>query len=134
MHVGVLISFWLFLFAVQTKEFFLDGLKKLEQRSHKCWSSGGEYVEQIYSFFFNPVACRFLYKAKDLSAPLVNVIEGQAVHPFLKRKNSCSNTVSWYTRGQYTLVFLPSPEVLYIILTYSHWSLVVEGLAFWPLA
>jgi hypothetical protein len=29
-------------FATQPKEFFLDGLKKLEQRSHKCvWSSGG---------------------------------------------------------------------------------------------
>jgi hypothetical protein len=25
-----------FLFAAQPKEFFLDGLKKLEQRSHKC--------------------------------------------------------------------------------------------------
>jgi hypothetical protein len=35
------ISLWLFLFlvflfAAQPKEFFLDGLKKLEQRSHKC--------------------------------------------------------------------------------------------------
>jgi hypothetical protein len=26
-----LISFWLFLFAAQPKEFFMDGLKKLEQ-------------------------------------------------------------------------------------------------------
>jgi hypothetical protein len=26
-HVGVLISLWLFLFAAQPKEFFLDGLK-----------------------------------------------------------------------------------------------------------
>jgi hypothetical protein len=26
----------IFLFAEQPKEFFLDGLKKLEQRSHKC--------------------------------------------------------------------------------------------------
>jgi hypothetical protein len=39
-YVGVLISLWLFpysifLFAAQPKEFFLDGLKKLEQRSHK---------------------------------------------------------------------------------------------------
>jgi hypothetical protein len=25
-----------FLFAAQPKEFFLDGLKELEQRSHKC--------------------------------------------------------------------------------------------------
>jgi hypothetical protein len=35
-YVGVLISLWLFLFAAQQKQFFLDGLKKLEQRSHKC--------------------------------------------------------------------------------------------------
>jgi hypothetical protein len=41
-YAGVLISLWLFLFAAQPKEFFLDVLKKLEQRSHKCvWSSGG---------------------------------------------------------------------------------------------
>jgi hypothetical protein len=57
-YVGVLISLWLFLFAAQPKEFFLDGLKKLEQQSHKCVELRGEYV-----------ACRFLYKAKDLSAP-----------------------------------------------------------------
>jgi hypothetical protein len=50
-YVGVLISLWLFLFpiilsATQPKEFFLDGLKKLEQRSHKCVElRGGEYVE-----------------------------------------------------------------------------------------
>jgi hypothetical protein len=31
MYVGVLVSFWLFLFAAQQKEFFLDVLKKLEQ-------------------------------------------------------------------------------------------------------
>jgi hypothetical protein len=35
-YVGVLISLWLFLFAAQPKEFFLDGLKELEQRTHKC--------------------------------------------------------------------------------------------------
>jgi hypothetical protein len=40
-YVGVLISLWLFLiplflFEAQPKKFFLDGLKKLEQRSHKC--------------------------------------------------------------------------------------------------
>jgi hypothetical protein len=28
-----------------TKGFFLDGLKKLEQRSHKCVELRGEYVE-----------------------------------------------------------------------------------------
>jgi hypothetical protein len=49
-YVGVLISFWLFLFpiflfATEPKEFFLDGLKKLEQRSHKCVELRGEYVE-----------------------------------------------------------------------------------------
>jgi hypothetical protein len=49
-YVGVLISLWLFifpifLFAAQPKEFFLDGLKKLEQRNHKCVEIRGEYVE-----------------------------------------------------------------------------------------
>jgi hypothetical protein len=43
--VGVLISLWFFLFAAQPKEFFLDGLMKLEQRSHKCVELRGEYVE-----------------------------------------------------------------------------------------
>jgi hypothetical protein len=37
--------FPIFLFAAQPKEFFLDGLKKLEQRSHKCVELRGEYVE-----------------------------------------------------------------------------------------
>jgi hypothetical protein len=44
-YVRVLISLWLFLFAAQPKEFFLDGLKKLEQRSRKCVELRGEYVE-----------------------------------------------------------------------------------------
>jgi hypothetical protein len=44
-YVGVLISLWLFLFAAQPKEFFLDGLKKLEQQSHKCAELKGEYIE-----------------------------------------------------------------------------------------
>jgi hypothetical protein len=59
----------LFLFAAQPKEFFLDGLKKLEQRSHNCV----ELRENILSkyIFFNPAACCFLYKAKDLSTLLV---------------------------------------------------------------
>jgi hypothetical protein len=40
-YVGLLISLWLFLFpiflfAAQPEEFFLDGLKKLEERSYKC--------------------------------------------------------------------------------------------------
>jgi hypothetical protein len=46
----VLISLWrflshLFLFAAQPKEFFLDGLKKLEQQSHKRVELREEYVE-----------------------------------------------------------------------------------------
>jgi hypothetical protein len=44
-YVGVLITLWLFLFAAQPKEFFLGGLKELEQRSHKCVELRGEYVE-----------------------------------------------------------------------------------------
>jgi hypothetical protein len=45
-YVGMLIIFWLFLFpiflsAAPAKECFLDGLKKLEQRSHKCWELRG---------------------------------------------------------------------------------------------
>jgi hypothetical protein len=69
----VLISLWLFLFpiflfAAQPKELALDGLKKLEQRSQVCVELKGEYVEKIH--VFNPKAC-FLYKAKDISAPLV---------------------------------------------------------------
>jgi hypothetical protein len=50
LYVGVLISLWLFLFpifvfAAQPEKFFLDGLKKLEQRSRKCVELRGEYVE-----------------------------------------------------------------------------------------
>jgi hypothetical protein len=37
--------FPIFLFAAQPKVFFLDGLQKLEQRSHKCVELRGEYVE-----------------------------------------------------------------------------------------
>jgi hypothetical protein len=32
-------------FSAQPKEFFLDGLKKLEQRSLKCVELRGEYIE-----------------------------------------------------------------------------------------
>jgi hypothetical protein len=68
-YVGVLISLWLFQFAAEPKYFFLDGLKKLEQRSHKCVEfRGGGNMQSIY-IFFNLVTCCFLYKAKDLSAP-----------------------------------------------------------------
>jgi hypothetical protein len=34
-----------FLFAVQPKDFFMGGLKKLEQRSHKCVELRGEYLD-----------------------------------------------------------------------------------------
>jgi hypothetical protein len=49
LYIGVLRSLWLFLipispFAAQRKEFFFDGLKKLEQRSHKYAQLRGEYV------------------------------------------------------------------------------------------
>jgi hypothetical protein len=39
------LAFPISLFTAQPKEFFLDGLKKLEQRSHKCVELRGEYVE-----------------------------------------------------------------------------------------
>jgi hypothetical protein len=52
-YVGVLISLWLFLFAAQPKEFFLDGLKKLEQ--WKCVELRGEYVNT----FFQSHSCLF---------------------------------------------------------------------------
>jgi hypothetical protein len=39
------LAFPIFLFAAPPKEFFLDGLKKLEQRSHKGVELRGEYVE-----------------------------------------------------------------------------------------
>jgi hypothetical protein len=49
-YIGALIRLWLslfpiFLFAAKPKEFFLDGLTKLEQQSHKCVELRGEYVE-----------------------------------------------------------------------------------------
>jgi hypothetical protein len=49
-YVGVLISlllipFSILLFVAQPNEFFVDGLKKVEQLSHKCVELRGEYVE-----------------------------------------------------------------------------------------
>jgi hypothetical protein len=54
-HVGVLISLWLllfpiFIFAAQLNDFFLDGLKKLEQRSHKCVGLRGN-MQSKYIFW-----------------------------------------------------------------------------------
>jgi hypothetical protein len=43
-YVEVLISLRLFLFVAQPKELFLDGLKKFEQRSHKCVELRGQYL------------------------------------------------------------------------------------------
>jgi hypothetical protein len=39
-------------FAAQPKEFFLDGLKKLEQQSHKCVELRGEFL-QSHSLLFS---------------------------------------------------------------------------------
>jgi hypothetical protein len=47
-YIGVRISLWLFLFFYlqqNQKNIFLDGLKKLDQRSHKCVELRGQYVE-----------------------------------------------------------------------------------------
>jgi hypothetical protein len=41
-------GFSYFLFAAQPKEFFLDGLQKLEQQSHKCVELRGEYVKTFF--------------------------------------------------------------------------------------
>jgi hypothetical protein len=59
LYVGMLISLWVLLFPIfplasQPKEFFLDGLKKLVQRSHKCVELRGEYINtflQSHSLF-----------------------------------------------------------------------------------
>jgi hypothetical protein len=50
MYVGVLISLWFFPVSPtgglqHNNFFFLNVLKKLEQRSHKCVELRGEYVE-----------------------------------------------------------------------------------------
>jgi hypothetical protein len=44
-----------------------------------CGAQGG--ICRVNSFFFNPVACCFLYKAKDLSAPLISPIVGADSDP-----------------------------------------------------
>jgi hypothetical protein len=64
------LAFPIFLFAAQPKEFFLDGLKKLEQRSHKCVELRGGICR--VNTFFQSRSLLFLYKAKDLSALLVD--------------------------------------------------------------
>jgi hypothetical protein len=40
-HVGVLISLWLFLFAKQPKEFFLEGLKEVRTTNSLCGAQEG---------------------------------------------------------------------------------------------
>jgi hypothetical protein len=42
--VDKFLAFPIFLFSAQPKEFFLNGLKKLEQRNHKRVELRGEYV------------------------------------------------------------------------------------------
>jgi hypothetical protein len=42
------LAFPIFLLATQQKEFFLKGLKKLKQRSHKCVELRGEYVNKFF--------------------------------------------------------------------------------------
>jgi hypothetical protein len=44
----VLKGLWLFLFAAQPNEYFSDGLKELEQRSHKYVVLKGEYVNTFF--------------------------------------------------------------------------------------
>jgi hypothetical protein len=39
------LAFPIFVLAAEPNELFLDGLKKLEQRSHTCVELKGEYVE-----------------------------------------------------------------------------------------
>jgi hypothetical protein len=69
-YVGVLISLWLFLFGAQPKDFFLVGLKKLEQGPRKCmWSSGENMQRKL--FFSNHVACYFFIKPKTYQPLLV---------------------------------------------------------------
>jgi hypothetical protein len=55
----------IFLFTAQPKEFFLNGLKKLAQRSNKYVELRGGGIYRVNKTF-NPVACCFLCKAKDL--------------------------------------------------------------------
>jgi hypothetical protein len=55
-YVRVLISLRLFLLTAQPKEYILDGLKKLEQRSQKCVELRGEYIYYQLLMGFHPVA------------------------------------------------------------------------------
>jgi hypothetical protein len=59
-HNTLAVNRW---FAAQPKEFFLDGLNKIEQQSHKCVELRGGICR--VNTVFNPVACCFLHKAKD---------------------------------------------------------------------
>jgi hypothetical protein len=72
-NVAVLIRIWLFLFSTQPKHFILDALKKLEQRRHQCVELGGGGICGVNTFF-QPPACCFPYKAKDLSAPFRMIV------------------------------------------------------------
>jgi hypothetical protein len=77
------------------KNYFLDGLKKLEQRSHKCVE-----LKEICraNTIFQSVAC-FLYKAEDLSAPLV--FENDSNKP---KFGFMSNLKAGRTQGMFTAI------------------------------
>jgi hypothetical protein len=83
--VGVVISFWLFLFSIylfvaEPKEFFLVGLKKLDQRSRKCVEFREEYIEYIH--FFNPAALFSLY-SQILMSPCLTLQLNSPVWSFM---------------------------------------------------
>jgi hypothetical protein len=48
------------------KRIFLRWVKEVRKKKYQVCGAQGEYINT----FFNPVAC-FLFKAKDLSAPLL---------------------------------------------------------------
>jgi hypothetical protein len=61
------LAFPIFLFAAQLKEFFLDGLKKLEQRIISVWSSGG--ICGVNTFFSVLKLVVFFIKPKTYQPP-----------------------------------------------------------------
>jgi hypothetical protein len=82
--------FAIFLFAAQPKDFFLGWVK--EVRTTKSCVSGAHggicRVNTVY--FFNPVGCCLLYKAKDLSAPLIQSYHHLRLQSFFIHKNDHS--------------------------------------------
>jgi hypothetical protein len=66
------LAFPVFLFVAQPIEFFLDGLKKLEQRSHKCVELRGETCGVNKYFSSIPYIIIFFLKLETYQPPLVN--------------------------------------------------------------